>query len=335
LDKLVLTSLIAIRIFVPHLFGQQVESLKVQSTPPQLTQINTPSATPLESVKTSVSPPVAANILDARKWSTDTWTAIAAIVAFFALVQPWLLAFWRRVFNRGTLEIYEAATIEIGFGGFGPSIGLMGTLRAIHKDMFVQSISLHVVKETSLASHDFEWRAFRDPKLSFAPRSGQSAEVLFQVPTGFTVSSLQSHRFNVVFSDQAAVQPAVPIFQKLQQEWISRTQKLDLQTSDLNTLRQPAVVAKLRRALSDLSVSPTYEEAVNTLNKLNYWEAGKYHLTMIVQTARPHKTVKESWSFTIPENESLNLQNNVVLTVQEALVPSGVELGFIYVAYDS
>lgn len=274
-------------------------------------------------------------MLGVRGWSTDTWTAIAAIVAFVALIQPWLLALWQRLFRRGTLDIYETVTIEIGFGGFGPSIGLMGTLRAIHKDMFVQSIKLHVVKEITLTTHDFEWRAFRDPKLSFATRSGQSSEVSFEVPAGFTVSSLQSHRFNVVFSDQAAVQPAIPIFQKLQQEWISRMQKLDLQTSYTNTLRQPAVVAKLRRALSDLSVSPTYEDAVNTLNKLNYWDAGKYHLTMIVETARPHKTIRKSWSFTIPENELSNLQNNVVLTIQEALVPSGVEFGFIYVPYNS
>ncbi len=268
-----------------------------------------------------------------KDWTSDTWTAIAAIVAFIALIQPWLLSLWRRLFNRGTLEIYETGSIEIGFGSLGPTIGLMGTLRAIDKDLFVQAIKLTLVKESDGTSHDFEWRAFRDPKLSFARKVGESAEVSYQVPAGFMVSSLQTNRYNIAFSDQAAIQPALPIFQSLQQEWLSRIQSLGLQTGNITS--QPALLSKLQRSFSDLSLSPTYQSVVNTLNRLNYWQPGKYRLTMTVQTARPTKTFQEVWSFTITENDLQTIQNNVALTIQEALLPSGAEFGFIFVMYNS
>lgn len=69
-------------------------------------------------------------MLDFRNWSTETWTALATVLAFVALIQPWLLGAWRRLYKRGTVDIHETGKIEIGYSGFGATVGIMGTLRA-------------------------------------------------------------------------------------------------------------------------------------------------------------------------------------------------------------
>lgn len=63
------------------------------------------------------------------------------IVAAVALIQPWLIAAWKKFLRRQKIEVYEAGTMEIGFSTFGPTIGLQGAVRAINRDAFVPSKS--------------------------------------------------------------------------------------------------------------------------------------------------------------------------------------------------
>ena len=41
------------------------------------------------------------------------WQAVVAIIAVLALVQPWLLAGYRKFYRLGRVEIYETGTIEV------------------------------------------------------------------------------------------------------------------------------------------------------------------------------------------------------------------------------
>jgi hypothetical protein len=47
-----------------------------------------------------------------RYWRIETWTAIVVLIA---LVQPWVVALYRRVLRSGRLEIYETGLPEIGY----------------------------------------------------------------------------------------------------------------------------------------------------------------------------------------------------------------------------
>ena len=60
-------------------------------------------------------------------WKIETWTAIVAVIA---LVQPWVVALYRRVLRSGRLEIYETGLPEIGYSLWGATIALYGTLRS-------------------------------------------------------------------------------------------------------------------------------------------------------------------------------------------------------------
>lgn len=316
--------------------AQKIEPTAAPSPTAELEPIVRPSP-PLAGYAQPVQPIGPRQLLGIRNWTTDTWTAIAAIVAFAALVQPWLLALWRRLFRSGALDIYEAAKIEFGFSTYGPTIGLIGSFRSLHKDMFVHWVRVQLIKERDGSVHEFEWKAFRTPKMSFGTTAGQLTEVSLEVPFSFMVSPLQPHRFNILFSDEAAVQPAHQIVEKLQQEWLSRIQKFDLPNLGPNSSMQPDMIKKLRRAFSDLSASQTYTEAADVLNKLNYWEAGKYQLTLSLQTARPNRSITKTWTFTIVETELSKLETNVTSILEEVcrMPLSASEYGFGSALYNS
>jgi hypothetical protein len=317
--------------------AQKVEPAATYSPKTQEETTSKPSPTASPSPQ-SVERVGLVELLTIRNWTTDTWTAIAAIVAFIALVQPWLLGLWRKFFRRGTVEIHEAGKLEIGFSGYGHTLGLAGILRSLHKDMFVQWIKLQLVKKIDGSVREFEWKAFRIPKLTFGTTGGQSVEVSFDLPLSLMITPLQPHRFKVLFADEASLQPALPAAQKMQQEWVSRIQRLGMPKLDVHVLSQPQLLKKLRTAFSHpAAVSETYEHLMDLLHTLNYWQSGKYQLTMILQTARPAKTIRKTWSFTLPEAELEKLHNDVDSILEEVcgMPLSAGEYNFINVPFNS
>jgi hypothetical protein len=86
------------------------------------------------------------------------------IIAAVALAQPWVIGLFKKCFKRKRVEIYETGAIEIGLSTFGPTVGLFGTLNAMHGDGVVRNMTLKVVRLKDKAEHDFSWRFFRSPK---------------------------------------------------------------------------------------------------------------------------------------------------------------------------
>jgi hypothetical protein len=85
------------------------------------------------------------------------------IIAAIALAQPWVIGLFKKCFRRKRVEIYETGTIEIGLSTFGPTVGLFGTLNAIHGDAVVRNMTLKVVRLKDKAEQDFSW-GFFDPQ---------------------------------------------------------------------------------------------------------------------------------------------------------------------------
>jgi hypothetical protein len=275
--------------------------------------------------------------MSVKDWSTETWTALATIVAFIALIQPWLLSLWRRLFKRGSIDIHPTSLIEVGYSGFGATIGLMGTLRAVDRDMFVQWVKLILVRSDD-SVREFEWNAFRTPKISVGTAVGQSAEVGLQVPFSLLILALQPHQFNIIFSDPELIRAAQPTIQAMHSAWIERTQKLGLglQPSQSHPNYQQNL-KRWQRAFTEFLTDITVQEALAVLNHLFYWNVGTYHLTMYVQTARPNKVYKETWSFTLTEGDVEKFKSNTYSILEElcGLPLTAGAYGFAYPAYNS
>jgi hypothetical protein len=274
-------------------------------------------------------------MLGIKDWTSDTWTAVATIVAFAALVQPWLAAAWRRFFKAGTVDIYETGTFEIGFSAFGMTVAVTGTLRSRDRDMFIPAITVNLVKNGATKPRRFEWAGFRNAKALFATTAGQSAEVSLEAPAGFMVSTAQPYRYNIIFTEPKTTDQLRPIFETFRKAWLDyfpNHSRLDLNAIASDPSAQTKVLNEMRRVYQEFSATEPYGNAFDSLNQLLVWEAGTYELVFQVHTAGPIRNYAETWTFSLTEDEVNSLRNNVS-SILEEVVQLPLTAGFYFFAY--
>jgi hypothetical protein len=237
---------------------------------------------------------------------TPTWLEQwgTLIVAFVALIQPWIVFLYKRFFKTPEIHIFKAGKIEIGYSGFGPTIGLNGTLNVENKDVFVQAIDLKLVRESDHSTHDYEWSLFRSNKV----RLSQITDMEFELASGLMLSTSQPHRFNILFVENKAQQELVTELQKVQKAWSDfYWQKLIVKNQD-----NPAISPEQQRLAiyDEFSKSPLHVDTWNKVDRARYWNAGSYSLTMIVKTSNPDKSFTSIWRFSIDEADAIQLSYN-------------------------
>lgn len=222
------------------------------------------------------------------------------IIASVALVLPGAIALWKKFFRSGSVDIYETRLLDVSYGNWGPAIGLRGTLRAVHRDQFVRAIDLTVTKHKDGSTHHFDWILFRAEKITGLGAEDTSAEIA----SGFMLLTTQPHRYSILFSDTGHSAEMKPHIDALVEEW--------------TTYRySPGAIAALLQQKDIYAPFSTHGTHVNTwtaLDRLMYWEPGKYSLEMRVHTTRPERTFTRDWVFELTKAESDRLRlNSVVL----------------------
>jgi hypothetical protein len=84
-----------------------------------------------------------------------------SVVALIALIQPWAVYLWKKFIRKEEINLYPTGSIEVGYSSFGPTIGLNGTFRCLNQDVFVNSISVEIIKQKDKSTHSFDWGVFR------------------------------------------------------------------------------------------------------------------------------------------------------------------------------
>lgn len=239
------------------------------------------------------------------------------ILALVALIQPWLVALYRRFFRQAQLDIYETGDVEIGFSHFGPTIGLHGTLRTVNRDSFVRSINLRLTRYKDRAEHQFSWGVFRSDKLSLA--SGQ--DTTFQLCSGFMLTLNSPFPYNIQFWDRDVQEEIRPHLQSLRSAWAqaflnaggSQLLEAGVDLAAVSTELQAAT----RSLYSTFSTRTEHVEAFSSLGRLCYWEPGRYRVRMNVDTARPDRTHSQTWDFDLSQADVEALRLNIIKILQE------------------
>lgn len=257
---------------------------------------------------------------------------IALTIAIVALIQPAAIWAWATYWRRGTIDIHETFTIETGFSSYGPTIGMNGTLRAIHHDLFIRSIDLVVTKMKDSSRYVFEWLVFRPASVTYG---GVQQETSVELPAGFLLTTAQPRRYNITFFDRARQSEIAPHLQNLSAAWQERLTSLNLPDSAL--LRQQnvdwgAVVKTVYQAFTndDLTNVATY----SAVDRLFYWDAGRYSLEMRVNTTRPNRTFSRRWTFSLSEADAASIRQNVVRTLMTTCGQWTTAFNFAYAEYE-
>jgi hypothetical protein len=254
------------------------------------------------------------------EWFLSLWDTRTA-VAVVALIQPYVAWIWRRFIRPGFIDIHPTGNVEVGFSTFGPTIGMQGTLRSVHRDFFVSSISLDVTRLSDGAKHRFEWGAFRPNALVV----GAHKDPQFEIPYGFFLSTTSPRLYNIFFFDaatQGEVREPVNALQRAWHDSLREARILPEQTEE-----------KKAHYESSFASRSVHIDTFTTAGRLNYWQRGRYELKMRVQTTRPNREFDQTWRFTLTPTDSDLLHTNSVSIVRETCGQE-TQFGFAYPSYE-
>ncbi|MFN2312705.1 MAG: hypothetical protein ABR590_11720 [Spirochaetia bacterium] len=254
------------------------------------------------------------------------------ILGFIALVQVWIIAAWKQL-RKGSIEIYESGSIEIGYGDLGPSVALLGTLRCLEKDVFVKSMDVEIVRMKDGARHLFRWYAFRPHELSLG---GQSQPKL-EIAGSFLATPTQPNKYNIFFTESAFIAEFRPKVKPFLDRWHAYVRERFEETGE-DTMRRAVEVlgnTQLTQNLfKDFSDKGNVVEAYSLLDRAFYWHEGRYRITLKVDAAKPERSFTKVWSFALTQDDSERLRLNTVGILQ-SLCGIQVTFNFAYPEYGS
>lgn len=239
------------------------------------------------------------------------------IIAVVALMQPWVLWFWRRFLRRGTIAIYETGAIEVGYGSEGATIGLQGTLRARERDFFIRAIQVEVTRLKDHSQHDFDWLYFR----SISTVVGKPTEVALAVPSGFMLTAAQPEQSNILFFDRNLgdeIRPVLERVYKAYAEYYQKKLKDNPSAHGTGTTPEVNLVNPWNAYFEEFSQTPSHVTAYTTLDRLFYWDSGEYTLRLMVKTAKPDGLFESRWNFKLTEDDVNRVRLNSFNIIRQA-----------------
>lgn len=241
-------------------------------------------------------------------------TAVIALAAFF---RPDI----ERLFRRGAVDVHPAGRLEVGFSNFGPTIGLQGTLQAIHHDAFVTYSRVTVERVADNLRHEFQWAVFRPQSLAATLQQSEIA-------SGFLLSVAAPRRFNIQFHDTGTADSFRQSLSDLQKLWIAHLQA--------NAIVLANIPAGQIRGIYDTFHNTHNAEIVplfQVVDRQFYWVPGVYRMTLELRTSRPLKTIASDYTFTLSDAESSSLELNSISCLLATCNVPEIIFNFAYPVY--
>ena len=97
---------------------------------------------------------------------------------------------------------------------------------------------------------------------------------------------------------------------------------------------QKKLIQDLRQAHQKFALTQEYASAFQSLSQLFYWEAVTYQVILTVRTARPNRTYRRTWAFTLSPDDVSKLRENAETVLEElAQIPLTRTYLFAYPPY--
>ena len=289
-----------------------------------------PHAPVAQRIETSLLHQIELQVQYISYWRIETWTLIVAVVA---LTQPWLISLYKRVIKAGKIDIYETASLEIGFSAFGPTIGLFGTLRAHNRELFIRIAELEVLRIDDQLRRQFDWIAFR-PLTTVVGRP--TNELAVTLPASFMINPSQPHPYNILFSDPEIRANIQTVLTPLKEQWTSylvSSAKIKAVLARPSDRQQAELMKSANEIFKNFVSDKAYSEALTRLNSLVPWQPGNYAVTLLIRTAEPTRVYRKTWYFQLTEADQTNLRLNAEKTLQELCLETTVPYYFAYPKY--
>jgi len=207
--------------------------------------------------------------------------AATAVIALVALFRPDIQRLIQR--RRAIIDVHPAGRLEVGFGNLGPTIGVQGTLQAIHRDAFITYSRVTVVRVADNLRHDFQWAVFR-------PQTFGAGMQQAEIASGFLLSVAAPRRFNIQFHDTGTLDNFRQSLTDLQRLWTEHLQA------------QGIVLANVPAGEISKAYDTFYQQRIaditliyQVIDRQFYWIPGQYKIYFEIRSTRPLKNVIQNF----------------------------------------
>ena len=233
------------------------------------------------------------------------------LVMLTVLMTQFLQALYTKLFKRPKVTGYPVGDIEVGFGKFGPTIGLIGTLRSVNHDAFVSNVSLDLINSASGLTRSMTWRAFRPYSFGFVPDDSST----WEVASAFSLPVQIPFKYNIMFVDDAFLAAASPQVQDVRAHW----EKAASGVSD---------PARLEECFERFIRQPEISAVMDRLREPFYWSSGKYEAVLNVHTSSPDKIHTKNFAFELKDVDVEGFKGNIARILRAVC---GLSTAFRYV----
>ncbi|MES1147237.1 MAG: hypothetical protein ABUL49_00640 [bacterium] len=224
-----------------------------------------------------------------------TWT-MQSLVAVVALAQPWLIALYKK-WRKTKVRVDLRGLPEIGFSGFGNTLGIIGVIHCGAGSVFVRDMKIKVCRTEDDAKATLEWLAIKSLKIT--PAVDETS-----IATGFVVSESSPVPFNIVFVSKVPWDEHLNRYRLRSEEIrneVQNNRELDMTDED--------VVIKTTYLLTNDQVGV---EVWSRIDKSLFWQTGNYECELHLSLADGRQVNCSKVKFYISEDQSKTLGYNAV-----------------------
>lgn len=242
------------------------------------------------------------------------------IVAGAALLQPWIIALCKRLFP-ADVRLYETGNLQVGYGSFGPSLGIAGTIATHRKDVFIKEMHCVVRNRSDGSTHNFPWKAFRGNEL--LPRQER-----LELAGGFLLSTTNPFRFNIFFADERFIGEIGSKVKDAPRKWQEfKDAKAKESSQQLSENRVPVGNSSVDTMFAEFSRNGGMLEEFKAFDHAFYWKPDVYEIELVAQSIKPFKEYRLSRVFKLSEDDSKLLRLN---TIQLCKSSFGMKANFVF-----
>lgn len=222
-----------------------------------------------------------------------TYEVIAAILAIIALIQPWVIAAWKKFFRPLNVTFIPSAMIKLYYNRSGAYIYLGGVIEAKNRSAVIKDISVKVIRQCDNAELKMDWSSFMVP--------------VFQSVGGNSISTSEIARpFKVGAND---LNPIFVEFANLDTQTLDHLaeiyEKLMLESRRIYNINIPFDLAK-----AQLQALPEYKTFREELLENFYWKVSDYKIELSISHS-DNKTKIYKYHFSLNQNEISEFRKNI------------------------
>lgn len=239
-------------------------------------------------------------------------------ISLVALFRPELTQLSKRFL--GHLDYYPSGSLEIGFGIFGPTVCIRGSLASPVFDRFITRVDFNLRRPADKPKLPFDWMLFRSTSIH-ATGGNIKEEDQLQLCSPFVLKGGGVERKDILFACPTLRPIASKCLQLLDIKWKNHLSEHGLD-------KTPAEIRKLGGQF--LRDDKDVNETTTMFFATCIWEPGTYEGDLTFSSGYPNRRFEYKFSFDLNPGDVATIQVNREKILSAVLFPEPVVYGMAY-----